>query len=649
MSAASHNQGYRPDSQLSAVPYLPGLDGMRALAVVVVMIYHASDQWLGGGFLGVEVFFVISGYLITMLLMAERERDGRIHLGQFWLRRAKRLLPALGVLLLAVVIYSSFFRTGDLGKVRGDVIAGMTYVSNWFQIWIGDGYAAAGDFVPLRHLWSLAVEEQFYLIWPLVMVAFLARRTTRQLALTARWLILAAVVIAGVTALVFVSGRIDTCQSTPQGFWTIAGRCISKADTLYLSTITRSTGILLGAAFAMVWRPKAIMRGPLRRAHLRLDLIGLVGIAVLAVLVWRLHFVTANGYDAWLFRGGFLVTDVATLAVIAPIAHEHSWLSRILALQPLRWIGTRSYGLYLYHWFIYQIIRKVAGRPLTIVEFVVAMVITVVITEASYRIVETPVRRGTWRPWLTRLLNGRNPRPRQVLAGVSAVMVVVTGWSVVRLVTAEVQLNELERSFQEGESQTVSADDLLGRTTTPTTAPVPSTTAPVVTTAPTTTSTTTTLPPEPVDYLAIGDSVMLGAASELTNRGYTVMAEQNRQLTEMIPVFKEFAENDVFGDPVIIHLGTNGAFTAGELDALLAPLSNVPNVVLLNVHADRSWTEKNNELLAARDGPGDNIWFIDWNALSEQCPGNCFTGDGIHLNPAGARYYADLIDDVLGR
>ena len=153
-----------PRQAISRVPYLPGLDGMRALAVVAVILYHTNNGWLPGGFIGVEVFFVISGYLITLLLIGEHEKTGRIDLKQFWLRRARRLLPALFLMMALLMIYSAIFERDTLGKLRGDVIAGVGYVTNWYQIWTGAGYTALLDFAPLRHLWSLAVEEQFYLL-----------------------------------------------------------------------------------------------------------------------------------------------------------------------------------------------------------------------------------------------------------------------------------------------------------------------------------------------------------------------------------------------------------------------------------------------------------------------------------------------------
>src|SRR4026209_2604342 len=156
-----------PTRQLSRVPYLPCLDGMRAIAVVAVMLYHANHTWLSGGFLGVEVFFVISGYLITLLLIGEHERTGRIRLGQFWLRRFRRLLPAVLAMMGAVAVYMALFNRSPQGRTRGDFLGGIFYVSNWYQIFVGQGYTSNEAFVPFRHLWSLGVEEQFYLIWPL--------------------------------------------------------------------------------------------------------------------------------------------------------------------------------------------------------------------------------------------------------------------------------------------------------------------------------------------------------------------------------------------------------------------------------------------------------------------------------------------------
>src|SRR6476660_8400096 len=249
--------------QIGRLPYLPGLDGLRAIAVAAVMIYHANHEWLSGGFLGVEVFFVISGYLITLLLVAEHERKGRIDLGQFWKRRARRLLPALLLLLAGLAVFMALFRRRPMGRTRGDFTGGIFYISNWYQIFVGQGYTANEAFVPLRHLWSLAVEEQFYLIWPLVMVAVLLRWSGRALPRIALWLVGISVGITVVTGLLFSSGDVAaTCTiDQRQGYWTLFGRCININEALYLGTFSRAGGLLLGAAFAMVWRPSALMRG----------------------------------------------------------------------------------------------------------------------------------------------------------------------------------------------------------------------------------------------------------------------------------------------------------------------------------------------------------------------------------------------------
>ncbi len=671
-------------SQISRVPYLPGLDGIRALAVVAVMIYHANVTWLPGGFLGVEVFFVISGYLITLLLIAERERNGRVDLKHFWIRRAKRLLPALFVMLFIVVTYTALFRTDSLGQLRGDTVASLFYGINWYQIWVGQGYTAAGDFAPLRHLWSLAVEEQFYLVWPLVM-AVLLRRGPRQVVSAAKWLVLAAVAVTVFVALAYHPGRIGPCDATPEAYWIVGERCISKADGLYLSTITRSSGLLLGAAFAMLWRPAAIMRSPLRTKGHLFDALAVVGLLGLAAMSWYVNFVTPDGADALLFRGGFFVAGVFSLMMIAAVTHQRAWSGWLLGNPVFLWVGTRSYGLYLYHWPIYQMIRGVAGNPLSFNQFAVAMVATAIVTEASYRFVETPIRTGQVGNWWRELRRSRDPLPRQVFLAGAASCIALALFSSVSLATAPLQQNEIAASIDEGRDATVDVRDLVGGSPAdgdgvtdddggaagdpsatappgdPNGAPPPGgdpgdvagdgpadPDAPPETIPPTTTTTTTTtLPPEPINYLAIGDSVMLGAAQRLSSAGIVVDAQESRQLVDMVPVVRELRDRDLFGTAVIVHLGTNGTIGQESLDQFMDALSGVPNVLVLTVKANRSWTAGNNERLRALSSR-PNVILIDWEQRAAECTDNCFAGDGIHLRAEGQRFYSQLIFDVLG-
>jgi peptidoglycan/LPS O-acetylase OafA/YrhL len=654
--APERQAGQRP--QLSGVPYLPGLDGLRAIAVIAVMVYHANSTWLEGGFLGVEIFFVISGYLITLLLVGERERTGTVSLKSFWARRARRLLPALYLMMFLLIVYTAIFKSDSLGQLRGDVVSGVFYVSNWYQIWVGAGYTATGDFAPLRHLWSLAVEEQFYIVWPLVMAALL-RVGPRRVTAAAKWMFGGAVLITLAVAFMVPTGRVGTCETDPGAYWTIGERCISKLDFLYLSTPTRAAGLLLGSAFALVWRPNAIMRGPMRAKGPLLDLVALVGLVGLAALVWTLHIITPEGADLLLFRGGFFVCGLLTLMVIAAATHRRAITGRLLGMPVLLWAGTRSYGLYLYHWPIYQAIRGVAGNRLSITQFALAMVVTCLVTEASYRYVETPIRRGTLGAWWRGVRRSRDPLQRQVVLAGAATAVVLGLFGSVSLATASLQQNEVAQLIDAGDEATTDLGALVSTTTTavtgasdvPAASASPGATAPTGTVAPEITTTlpptTTAPPPPPAPYIAIGDSVMLGAAPTLRDGGIVVDAVESRQMVDYVPVVEQLAASGSFGTAVIVHLGTNGPISDETLEAFMAPLATVPNVVVLTARADRSWTAGVNEKLRALDGR-PNVIVIDWAELSNACPGDCFAGDGIHLRSDGQKYYAQLIFDVLG-
>jgi peptidoglycan/LPS O-acetylase OafA/YrhL len=661
-----------PRTAISRVPYLPGLDGMRALAVLAVMVYHANNTWLPGGFLGVEVFFVISGYLITLLLIGEHERSGTVSLRHFYLRRARRLLPALFTLLIVLTIYTALFRREVLGQLRGDVLAALTYSSNWYQIWVGQGYTASGDFAPLRHLWSLAVEEQFYLIWPLVMIG-LIRLGRRRLPEMGKWLFVAAIGVTLLMALLYYPGEIGTCEVTPDAYWQVAGRCISKTDFTYLGTFTRAGGLLLGAAFAMVWRPVAVMRGPMRRKGHLVDLVALGGLAGLAGLTWYLHIITPEGNaDAWLFRGGFFLCGLATLALIAGVTHRGAWTGPILGNPLLLWIGLRSYGIYLFHWPIYQGIRRVAGRPLTVAEFVFALAMTAVVCEVSYRFIEMPIRRRHVGRWWRRLQAARDPAPRRVIAAFGAACVALSVFAAANLATAELKPNEIAQSLDEGQQAVTDIGDIVGSTipttvagartpaSTPTTVaqtdpPSASSTPgavvrpPRTTAPPTTTPPTTTPPADPINTLAIGDSVMLGAAGALADMGITVDAQVSRQMVDMVPVVQALRAQGRLGDAVVVHLGTNGDISDDTLTSFFRALRGVPKVLVLLVSAPgKPWIGPNNEKLAALPARFPNVEVVDWPEFASRCPGDCLYDDGIHLKPDGQQRYAEVVSYFLG-
>jgi peptidoglycan/LPS O-acetylase OafA/YrhL len=619
------------------VPYVPGLDGLRALAVIAVITYHANREWLGGGFLGVEVFFVISGYLITLLLIAERERSGSVSLTDFWVRRARRLLPALFTLLIGTITYCAMFERDRLGRLRGDVVGGFFYVSNWFQVWTGSSYTSSAEFAPLRHLWSLAVEEQFYIIWPLVMFLLLRNMRSRTLPVIGVFFTALAAGIAVYTAVVFQTGPIDTIEKTPEQFMSFFGRDVLRTDFLYLGTVSRASGLLLGAALATAWRPWSIRRARAGANANGLDLLGILGLGSLAYMCWQFRETVSTeagteGY-ALLYRGGLVLVALATILVIATVTHPRSRLGKYVIGTPLLvWIGKRSYGLYLYHWVVFQAYRKSAGMPLEPREFVALMAITLVMTEASYQFIETPIRTGRavarYRAWRARNGGVRGPLPLVV-----ATLAIVPVFSVVSMVGARVMPEEVAGNLDDNSGAVV--------TIPPTTVPVGSTTVPVVA--------STTVPVTQFDVFAVGDSVMLGSARKLTSYGITVDAAKNRQVSSGAQVLDYRNKTGELGNNVVIHLGTNGRTTESTFDLVMKPLAKVQRVIVLTVRVPGSqYSDKNNAIITALPLKYPNVTILDWDDLSKGRK-DWFASDGIHPNALGQDNYVGFILKALGR
>ena len=629
--------------------YMPSLDGIRALSVLAVIIYHANKMWLPGGFLGVEVFFVISGYLITLLLLAESEKNGSISLKEFWWRRARRLLPALWVVVLGVVVFAALFQREMLGTLRGDVVAALLYGFNWFQIWVGTSYFTSFEFVPLRHLWSLAVEEQFYLIWPVVML-IVAKFGKRRLPIVSAVFFGLAVVLAIYTALVYQPGTISNIGDTPNQFMSLFGQPVSRIDFLFLGTLTRSSGLLLGAALAIWWRPW-LLQNSRAGANKLFDFIGIGGLAALALMMWRFQTVIEGtdegtvGYD-FLFRGGFFLTDLASLAVIAAAVHPSSKiLARSLSNPVLVWLGRRSYGFYLFHWPVFQFYRRFAGKGLTPYEFVVLVLFALALTELSYRYIETPVRQGAVSRWWAEFRQpafGAQLVRRQRRIVLSAVASLLPVFGVVSLATAGVQLDEIAQNLSDNEGNTV---DVLGGGQ--------SGDAGVVATASTIAgqiaTATTTLDGQPIDVLAIGDSVMLGAANVLTDRGVTVDAVKSRPYRQALEIANYMKSVNRLGSVVIIHLGTNNTVDESTLDEIMVPLKDVPLVLFVTVHVPSEVRQNtNNRRINELTSRYENVKVLDWYSIALAHPEYLYS-DKIHIRPEGQKVYADLMMQAIGR
>ena len=353
--------------------YEPSLDGIRAFSVIAVMLYHADIAWLPGGFLGVEVFFVVSGFLITSLLIEERESTRSIDLKQFWIRRARRLLPALVVMLSATAVYVAFFAKDSAPDFRRDVLPSLGYFSNWWQIYAVDTpYFAASSLPVLRHLWSLAVEEQWYLIWPLLFTVVFGAKWMRP-RISGALLITCSAAIMFTTALRFVQDN------------------ETRTNFLYLSTITRSSGLLLGAAVAMLWRPWRKNSLPSWWRSSISDAFAITSIAVIGVLMATVHVA-----DQRLYQGGLAATTVASAVIVAVVMRPNGlFVKKFFSQDLFVEIGRRSYGLYLWHWPIFVVAhaRDSSNR------LAVALALTIIINEFVYQFVEIPTRHGALGNW----------------------------------------------------------------------------------------------------------------------------------------------------------------------------------------------------------------------------------------------------------
>jgi peptidoglycan/LPS O-acetylase OafA/YrhL len=351
--------------------YMPGLDGLRAIAVLAVIAFHEQFSWAPGGLLGVGLFFTLSGYLITDLLLSKWVSTGSLHLGNFWARRARRLLPALFVMLIVVTGWVTLFSRSHLASLRGAVAAAATYSSNWYLIAVNQSYFARfAPPQPLDHLWSLAVEEQFYLFWPwLLLLGLLCVR--RRGASGIRWLVLPTLALAAASAIAMYLLYHPAVDPT----------------RVYEGTDTRASGLLIGAALAMLWPSSRAART--RRATSRLlDFPAVAGLAVIALMIWRV-----GQYSPFLYRGGLIVLSVATAAVVAAVACPASLVGAALGWRPLRWIGVRSYGIYLWHYPVI-VLTTPANAPENLVRIAAQVAATIALAALSWRYVEEPVRRG---------------------------------------------------------------------------------------------------------------------------------------------------------------------------------------------------------------------------------------------------------------
>lgn len=611
--------------------YLPGLDGIRALAVIGVLLYHADLAWIPGGFLGVDVFFVLSGFLITSLILEEFDRSGRIDFARFYLGRARRLLPPLVLLLVVVAVAAAFLFRDAAAQVRADTIASILYVNNWWYILAESSYFEFTGRPPLlKHLWSLAVEEQFYLVWPAITFLVVRRAGRRGVRIVA--LVLAALSSAWMVTL-----------SVRNGFPEYA-----DPSRAYFGADSHAMGLLIGAALATAWRP----------GRLRADLtpgarwlITAAGVVSLLTVAW--FFVFVGEFTPWLYRsGGFLVLAIVVAVLIAMATHPASPLGGWLGTQPWQYIGQRSYGLYLWHWPIFMVTRPQLDVPLDGIPLLaLRLALTFGIAELSFRFVEMPIRHGTIDRWVKAWRASRGAeRTRRTRRGVTVMAAALAGVLLVGFALATAPAPSAEEGLApdvanalgiaDGGPTEVSLDDQAE------TMPVPSPSAG----ADGGEDAEPTVARNPNGNLsAIGDSVMLGARTILKESipGTKVDAAVSRFPGAFVGRLKKYVARDRLADVVVVHPGTNGVLPEDMMRDILDVVKDTPRVVVVNTNMPRSWRAPNNKVIGTVVPDYPNAVLADWYAASKDHP-DYFVSDGIHLTGKGARAYAKLIKKAAG-
>ncbi len=614
-STSSRSAPVRPAGRL------PGLDGLRAIAILAVLAFHLDPQWLPGGFLGVDVFFVISGFLITTLLVREHERDGRVDLRGFWTRRARRLLPALLVLVPSVILLARLVETDLLVGIRRQAVGALTFTSNWLEIGAGSDYFHSTAPQLLMNLWSLAVEEQFYLVWPVVALVLL------RLAPSSR-------VRAGVAVALALGSAVLMASSYDPSM---------GATRVYYGTDTHLMGLMLGAALAFAWAaPHRAWTSTATWQRVRVPVVALAGLVLVALVA------LLDESTPLTFRGGILAASLATTVLVLGVVERPTPLRSVLDLPVLRWIGERSYGLYLWHWPVILIVEAdlpwaSRGADDYLWSRLWCVLVTAAIADLSYRFIETPVRRRGFRGSASHLLHtiryAGTRTARAVWAGVAVLAIVLT----VVLITVPNRTRVEQLLDANASAATVSAP-------LPTSSPKPSTSpssgsktpAPASSAKPAAPIAQSWAMPAGNEIDGYGDSMMVGSVPALRYYfpGIRIDARSNRQWAEGLKVVN--ARGAANRRAVVLALGTNAGTDLDRARQTLDALGPDRMVVLVTLHGRINRIASDNSALKELVAGRDNVALADWDSALKGTTGQ-LQSDGMHPSLVGAHLYAKTI------
>ena len=578
------------------IQYIPAIDGLRAIAVIAVMLYHLGVSWIPGGFLGVDLFFVISGYVITRLLLDSIQERGGLDLRDFYLARIRRLLPPLVFMIVTTSIFVGLWAPDTTKKFLTDAPFSLTGAMNWWLVFNHQDYFEASGRPPLlQHTWSLAVEAQFYLLWPLILLIVLKYLGKRLIPAAA--LIIAAT--SGV-ALMFVSFQLDAANS-------------SKVSHVYFGTDTHSIGLFLGAALAVSWIPQNFNLQVTRRAQDFIDGIGVFGfIGILAT------FLLIDESKPTLYKIAFPLAGLFGTAILISIVHPASRFAPLLRNKTLLWIGERSYAIYLWHWVIFQVSRPqvdLDGEDWAL--FTLRILVVLALADISLRLVELPIRSGAVAYWF-KGMRYRTPEVRKrqkvlVAISISTTILLSSLVSAYALLDTADKNRAVKVAIEEASQPVKTEISAIGKT----------------------------------GIWVTGDSVILGIRHEIEARNPIALinARVGRQATELLEVIQKDSSAAI-GSPIVFNLGNNNALTREQVVAIFEAIKTAPIRIVVNTAVPRPWKETNNALIDEVASAYPNTHVIRWDQISMGHP-EYFAPDGIHLVPAGVRAYVAAIEEFL--
>ena len=575
------------------VKHISSIDGLRAIAVTAVVLYHLGISWIPGGFLGVDLFFVISGYVITRLILDSINQSSALDLRAFYAARLRRIYPGFLFMVICTIIFIGVWAPEAIKRFLSDLPYALTGSINWLLVARHQDYFETVGRPPLlQHTWSLAVELQFYLIWPVILLTVLKYFGKKNIARIA--LIIA--MVSG-TTLFFVSLQLD--QSNAQ-----------QISHIYFGTDTHSLGLFLGSALAVSWIPQNLSADIEKRAQDVIDGIGVVG---LLGLISTFLFIDEN--NASLYRIAFPLAGIFGCLVLISLVHPASRFAPIISTAPFRWIGQRSYGIYIWHWVIFQVTRPsvdLSGQTWAL--YLARVLLVLALADISLRWVEIPFRQGLVQDWFRGMkYRSAKVQLRQKISVISSIIIVLAITSSIS-VQAINKADEVANQVLQQSTQEQQAQEDLGSTT---------------------------------GLWVTGDSVILGIRSKLEAKEHIslINARVGRQAPELLAVMR-VDQSSVPSSPVVFNLGNNNALSEATVVEIFEIVKNQPQVIVVNTAVPRAWKDSNNAIISRVASRYANVKVVDWDRISKGRP-ELFAPDGVHLSPAGSDVYVDLVVSVL--